>query len=97
MAFNRKITLFNYSQAYGTQPKSKIDVRTGVWCKFDLVGSTVALNPQSISIKLTNQVEMWAKSYKQEGYATIDGIDYKVQNAVKTGNDLTIKLLLSRG
>lgn len=96
MTFNKKITLFDKTTPNGTAPPQKINERI-VWASVSNIGSTVSLNALAIGIKLTSQAEMWAKEYNQEQYATIDGKDFRIENAVKTGNQLTIKLLLSRG
>ena len=96
MTFDKKITLFNRTMPNGTAQPQKKDERT-VWASLDTIGSTVSFNALAAGIKLTNQAEIWAKEYNQEQYATVDGKDYRIENAVKTGNQLTIKLLLSRG
>ena len=96
MTFDKKITLFNRTTPNGTAQPQKKDEST-VWASIDTIGSTVSFNALAVGIKLTNQVEMWAKEYNQEQYATVDGKDYRIESAVKTGNQLTIKLLLSRG
>lgn len=96
MTFDEKITLFNRTMPNGTAQPQKKDERT-MWASIDTIGSTVSFNALAAGIKLTNQAEMWAKEYNQEQYATVDGKDYRIESAVKTGNQLTIKLLLSRG
>ena len=96
MTFDKKITLFNRTTPNGTAKQKKKDEST-VWASIDTIGSTVSFNALAAGIKLTNQAEMWAKEYNQEQYATVDGKDYRIESAVKRGNQLTIKLLLSRG
>ena len=96
-AFNNKMTLYNQTISYGTAPNpQRTNIKT-VWCFISEVGSTVAFNALAAGVKLNKQVEMWAAEYGDRQYALINGVTYKVEQAVRTGNDLKIKLLLSRG
>jgi len=96
MVFNKKITLFNKTTPNGTAKPQKIDEKI-IWASVDTVGMTTSFTALSAGVKLTYQCDIWAKSYKNEQYATIDGKDYKIENAVKTGNKLVTRLLMSRG
>lgn len=96
MVFNRKITLFNNTIPYGNTKPTKKDSKT-VSCNVGLISMSTSIDNLAVGVKLVNQVEMLKKSYNQEAYATINGIDYKIEGSVYAGSQLLIKLLLSRG
>jgi len=96
MAFNKKIKLFNKTMPNGTAKPQKIEEKT-VWASVDTVGMATTYTALSAGVKLTCQCDIRAKSYANEQYATVDGKDYKIENAVKTGNKLVTRLLMSRG
>ena len=97
MTFDKKIALYNLQKGYGSNPQPiRIDEKI-VWCSVDTIGAANAINAMSAGLKLSRQVEMWAREYDGEGFATLGGKDYKVETPAQSYNPLTIKLLLSRG
>lgn len=96
MAFNTKIKLFNKTMPNGTAKPQKIEEKT-VWASVDSVSMATSYTAMSAGVKLTYQCDVRAKAYTNEQYAEVNGKDYKIENAVKTGNKLVTRLLLSRG
>ena len=96
MVFNKKIKLFNKTIPNGIAKPQKTGEKT-LWANVDTVSMTTSFKALSAGVELSCQCDIWAKSYDNEQYAEIDGKDYKVKSAVKTGNKLVTRLLLSRG
>lgn len=97
MAFSKKITLYDEERGYGVSTKAVQVNRKTVWCSIENVGTLTSVSAMAANVKLTSQVEMWAREYGGQQYAEFGGIKYKVESSNKTGSALVVKLLLSRG
>lgn len=95
-SFTTPIYLYNETAGVGISPPKKAD-EVHAMCNIDNVGSIISINALASSLKLTKQVEMWAYEYTDQLYCEINNIKYCIQSATKTGTDMTVRLLLSRG
>lgn len=96
-AFNEQIVLYDKTVGYGSSGTGTQTNKTTALCYFGNTGSIIALTAQASGTELSGEVIMWAAEYSGQRYAEISGKTYTVVSANKTGNALTVKLLLKRG
>ena len=95
--FKNKIELFNIEKGLGSRPDTNKINKKLVWCCVEEVGSSTSFRGMAAGVALSAQVTMWAKEYQKQQYATVGGVDYKIEITAGMGDELYIKLLLSQG
>lgn len=96
-AFTTEILLYDIAVASGHSGTGTQTNKTTALCYFGNTGSMIALTAQASGTELSGEVIMWAAEYSGQRYAEISGKTYTIVSANKTGNALTVKLLLKRG
>lgn len=96
-AFTNKIVLYDQTAGYGHSGSGTRTNEASVRCYVGRAGSMIAIAAQASGIDLSCEAIMWDSEYGGQRYAEINGKTYTVVSANKTGNALTVKLLLKRG
>lgn len=98
VTFNKKITLMKCPSPNGRGPRT-VEARYTTRCHLDKPGFNLMVGSEQAGWQIDLTAELWQRDYERDSFthADVNGTMYRIKKTLPGKQQLTVRLLLSRG